>query len=311
MKLIMQKMYCPFTIEAFNEYEKRIKKMDGILPSTLCFESILAWSKVCQPFYQIEADYLCISVYDRNKKYMYMPIGSYSAESLESLIDILYNDTPSRTNPLYFCDVAEQQLVYFKQLKKYHISIQCDRGYSDYIYTMDDFEKSLNKTDSRYNERYFIRHYNPEIRIMSCTDGESCNTIIEKAFCCFHECSECTNGCLKDTIDVLLKEWNNLNITGIIVSSNGEDIGYAAGTMLNDVFVFLFKKNCRKYRGLSEYLHRMLFERLRGSTQFINYTEDMNLDGLRKYKQCLAPYLLKPKYKLEIERLDEYEKKDN
>lgn len=34
----------------------------------------------------------------------------------------------------------------------------------------------------------------------------------------------------------------------------------------------------------------------------VNYTEDMGMEGLRNYKRRLAPYYLKPKYRVLVER---------
>ena len=90
---------------------------------------------------------------------------------------------------------------------------------------------------------------------------------------------------------------------GIIVNSDGTDIGYAAGIIQGDTFVFLFKKNCRGYRGLDEYLQTELLKELPEHVRYINYTEDMGVEGLRNYKRRLAPYYLKTRYQVSVERM--------
>ena len=37
--------------------------------------------------------------------------------------------------------------------------------------------------------------------------------------------------------------------------------------------------------------------------RIINYTEDMGIEGLRNYKRRLAPYDLKPRYQVTVERM--------
>ena len=67
--------------------------------------------------------------------------------------------------------------------------------------------------------------------------------------------------------------------------------------------LFLFKKNCRGYRGLDEYLQTELLKELPEHVRYINYTEDMGVEGLRNYKRRLAPYYLKTRYQVSVERM--------
>ena len=66
--------YQPFDITCKQEYEKRMQRMEGILPSTLCFESIIGWGDICKASYQVIEDYVCIKIVDniRRKSYFYM-----------------------------------------------------------------------------------------------------------------------------------------------------------------------------------------------------------------------------------------------
>ena len=105
-------------------------------------------------------------------------------------------------------------------------------------------------------------------------DVSSCRDIVNRAFCRYHQCPSCTNGCLKDTIANFLEASDPKGTYGIIVSSNGEDIGYAAGIIQGDTFVFLFKKNCRGYRGLDEYLQTELLSYLSGIHLYRMDTDD-------------------------------------
>ena len=87
------------------------------------------------------------------------------------------------------------------------------------------------------------------------------------------------------------------------MSSNGEDIRKAPGIINAHTFVFLFKKNCRGYRGLDEYLQTELLNELPEHVRYINYTEDMGVEGLSNYKRRLAPYYLKTRYQVSVERM--------
>ena len=53
---------------------------------------------------------------------------------------------------------------------------------------------------------------------------------------------------------------------------------------------------------MDEYLQTELLKELPDTVKWINYTEDMGMEGLRNYKRRLAPYYLKPKYRVLVER---------
>lgn len=302
----MEDLYQVFTEKDRSEYEKYLKQMEGVLPSTLCFESIIAWEDTCRVFYQIAEDYYCIKVRDikREKQYLYMPVGKYETTRLERLMGHLLSQQPKEQKTLSFCDVAEEQLKYFKKLKYYKIKISWDPGHADYIYTRADFENNLLKAKNQYNIRYFIRKYQTSIRPMTVDDAKACRMVVIRAYCKTHNCSGCLAGCMKDAVYKLLTKGCSPLFKGIIVSADGEDVGYAGGTLLNGTLIYLCSKNSRGYRGLNEYLQQSLLACFSEDIRLINFTEDMNLEGLRSYKMRLAPYKLQPKYKVELERLD-------
>ena len=248
--------------------------MGGIFPSTISVESILAWQDVCAAEYRIEEDYLCIRIYDRieKKSYLYMPLGMYSGESFQRLIDKLYGENRKNGEELLFRDVREEEIFWYRGLSGYRVRISSNEAYSDYIYRREELEQAFEKPGERYNKRYFIRNYQPSVRHTEILDVSSCRDIVNRAFCRYHQCPSCTNGCLKDTIQ-------------------------------GDTFVFLFKKNCRGYRGLDEYLQTELLKELPEHVRYINYTEDMGVEGLRNYKRRLAPYYLKTRYQVSVERM--------
>lgn len=284
-------------------YEQRAGRMGGMLPSTLSLESILVWRDTCLPEYRIVEDYFCIRIWDRirKKQYYYMPLGGYEKTSFKRLVDALYEEC-AQAAPLFFMDVREEELVWYKELDGYRCKISSEESDSDYIYSREAMEAAFERAGERYNKRYFIRKYNPCRRKLETGDENICRAIVERAFCEFHACQMCSNGCLKDTISNFLELSDSRNIRGILVMADGLAVGYAAGLIQGDSFVFLFKKNCHGYRGLDEYLQTELLKELPDTVKWINYTEDMGMEGLRNYKRRLAPYYLKPKYRVLVER---------
>ena len=218
--------YCVFTNSVKKEYEKRARRMGGIFPSTISVESILAWQDVCAAEYRIEEDYLCIRIYDRieKKSYLYMPLGMYSGESFQRLIGKLYGESRKDGVELLFRDVREEEIFWYRGLSGYRVRISSNEAYSDYIYRREELEQAFEKPGERYNKRYFIRNYQPSVRHTEILDISSCRDIVNRAFCRYHQCPSCTNGCLKDTIANFLEASDPKGTYGIIVSSNGDTI---------------------------------------------------------------------------------------
>ena len=104
--------------------------MGGIFPSTISVESILAWQDVCAAEYRIEEDYLCIRIYDRieKKSYLYMPLGMYSGESFQRLIDKLYGENRKNGEELLFRDVREEEIFWYRGLSGYRVRISSIGG---------------------------------------------------------------------------------------------------------------------------------------------------------------------------------------
>ena len=124
--------------------------MGGIFPSTISVESILAWQDVCAAEYRIEEDYLCIRIYDRieKKSYLYMPLGMYSGESFQRLIDKLYGESRKDGEELLFRDVREEEIFWYRGLSGYRVRISSNEAYSDYIYRREELEQAFESRES-------------------------------------------------------------------------------------------------------------------------------------------------------------------
>lgn len=287
------------------EYKAGEEKTKGILASALCFESLLAWKDVCRAEYRILDGYVCVYIHDRIKEehYFNMPLGTYGNESLRRLVGKLFELVGQSVKTLEFREVTGEQLVYFQRLEQagYRIRSNLNRDETDYIYEMDVLKERLNTQKARYNYNYFIRTTEQKCRPVIDVAPEVCDEVVERAYCRYHNCSECVEGCLKGRAGLLAGS-GMPGVKGVVVWAGEKPVGYAVGTLQKDVMVFLFKKNCREYRGLDEYLHRKLLGQFGEDVHSVNYTNDLGLPGLRRYKTNLASYQLLERYRVKVER---------
>lgn len=285
-------------------YEAYYQKMEGPWASSICIDSILAWNDSIFTYYKIINEYICSVAYDAvNRRFVCLPlIGSYENGQLKETFQIMMGIFEELQLPFIMTDIYQWMLDKYLQLDIADFGYDNDEGLSDYIYTMEDFKAALNEQDIRYNIRYFMRKYDTVITELEDGDASDCIRFISDTWCADNDCSDCEYGCMKIVADSIISNISRYNAQGVIIRSQGEVIAYCIVSVRQGVAMFHFKKTARHYRGINEVLHKECVERFCDGVKFINYTEDMNHEGLRKYKRRLAKYTLEPKYELYLKR---------
>lgn len=291
-------------IEDIEVFENYYSNMEGPWASSICIDSMLAWNDSIITYYKIIDEYISAIAYDvENKRYVSIPlIGSYKNGNLPDAIREHISIFEKENMEFVMTDVSEWMLEYYLQLQDINFKFKYDQALSDYVYPVDEFKKSLDKQEIRYNINYFMRKYSPEIREMKDEDVDDCVNFVDKIWCSENECKFCEYGCLKITARNIIGNISKYNARGVVIRSERQVIAYCIVSVRGDTMMFHFKKTARHYRGINEVLHKECIERfLNDNIKYINYTEDMGHEGLRKYKRRLAEYRLQHKYELYIE----------
>lgn len=276
-------------------------KMNNNWASSICFASMIAWNSSITVYHRIIGDYICCIAYDMPySRWVLLPmIGRYDMESLETSMKAVIKIMEELKLPIVFTDVSDWMLPYYLNLKSVRLKESYDTSLSDYIYTVDDFLKGFERTDNRYNYNYFIKKFNPSMYDIKSSELESYIEYLKANWCKTHTCNECQYGCALDTAANLIGEIEKTGAKGIAVYVDNKMAGYMIVSMERDQLVFHFKKSIHGMRGLNEYMHCRCFALYGDGAKTINYTEDMNIEGLRRYKQRLAlSYRLNHKYEL-------------
>lgn len=283
----------------FDEY---YKDMNGYWASSICFTSMIAWHFNIQIYYKRYDNYLlCVALDGSSDRFLMLPlIGYYEQEAVTRIMTEAKIFFQNLGFSLIMTDISEWMLPYYQNVPGFDWLVENDRGLCDYIYQAKDFEAAMDTQETRYNYKYFIRKYQPETYELSPEYEEECAELCERVWCGCHTCEDCHYGCLKTTIRTTMQNFNQLNAKGILVRQEGRAIAYCVVTRLKGLAIYQFKKTERNYRGINEYIHKECYDRFLKGVEVINYTEDMGLEGLRKYKSKLAPYTLSPKYSIEL-----------
>lgn len=288
-------------------YDRKARELSGMLPSTLYFESVYAWSHTCHPFFWEIENYYCIRLEDEScmEQYYYMPLGTYEQKSFQTAIDKLMTGERKTPGQLRFRDVGEAELPFFQKLTGYEINAEDNRGDADYIFTVEEFRNTLESQEFRYNRNYFLRKWTPKCCPLDREDERNIRTLLKASYCNYHICSECSNGCLIRSIDFFLEQQEKMNCEGLEIYVDGVLAAYVACVPWKDTLMVLFKKTLRGYRGLDEYLHTEMLNRFQKDAVYINYTEDMGLYGLRKYKEKWGVFKLNHRYRVTVRKKEE------
>ena len=291
-------------IEDKEVFESYYEEMEKPWASSVSFSSMIAWNHSIRIYYRKMENFLVCLAWDVSRdSWVCLPFfGKYEQGSLNEVfikVKVLFEMLQV---PFIMTDISEWMKPYYEAIPDTKWKIVNDRGLCDYIYKAQDFMSAMDAQKVRYDYRYFIRKYEPESEFMSEEHREDCMKFLEQVWCSSHSCDECSYGCLKGTVKGMFDclKWKEAN--GIVVKREGKIIAYCFVTCEKAQGIYLFKKTERGYRGINEYLHRECYERFLQGTEIINYTEDMDLEGLRKYKEKIAPYRLEPKYELQLSR---------
>jgi hypothetical protein len=286
--------------EDHDAMESFYARMNGPWASTLSFPSMVAWSESIRIFFKIVREYLCFVAEDTDKgRWVLFPlIGFYERKSLEQCMKDLVNMFVELGLPIITVGVYEWMLPFYRNLSCIRLNASCNLGLSDYIYRVENFKQALEGQSFRYNYKYFIRKYNPELVFMESGNEQTYVDFMKRSWCSVHLCSLCQYGCLLHCLQRVISSLDEAGAGGIAVNIENELVGYVIVARERDQLFYHFKNSIHSYRGLSEYLLLNSFRIFGEGTSVINYTEDMNIEYLRAYKRKLCKYELQHKYEL-------------
>lgn len=299
----MYKEFQKFGIDQKDIYEKYLKETEGEIPSPLFLTEIMAWDFIDANYYCERNGYLCILVYTkiRDKVVFLQPLGKYDEKTFGEVVQWLYALVTKDHRPLVFLDVSKKLQEQMMNLKEYDIIMMDQDSVSDYYYEYTDFYRSLYKKSSIYSYRHFVKHCNATVEKIQESNIECCKSMTMEFYCKLHNCKECIYGCELTVMDHVIQNYNQMGLSGIIVYSQGTPVGFCMAELYRDVLVVHIKKTSRGFRGINEFVHIELLKIFQGKKiKWINYTDDMNIDGLRRYKRNLSPYILQPRYRIQL-----------
>ena len=298
------KSFEPLTLETKALYDRCVGLMPRAMTSSLCFQSLYAWNFALIVSYKVLNGHLCITASDTKtgEVFAFPPLGVLNGKSFASAVHVIFGEFIRDGLTCVFQEIPFFMLPYFSAIYDFKLYYSYNNNWSDYLFTKDDFEDGIRKKSSREALRSFERKFRPNVHEITSKDSSIVRAITQKYFCGARNCSDCLCGCELDVVSRMMEGWDALGMKGVIVGSEGEAIAFGSVCFQKDTMFFFSKKVRKSTRGLNEYLNSVLMENFARDCKYINYSDDMGIDGLRAYKSRLGKHILLPKYMVRFSR---------
>lgn len=283
-----------------------LKKASHYRISELSFSNFLMWENKYNFKYSIINGFLCIiSNYRNGDPFCFFPQGNVSDKIIlkETILELKeffkINNWKFRLGR-----VNEIELSLIKELFSDEKYIFCDdRDNADYVYCKDDLiHLKGKKYDGKRNHiNKFKKIYEHEIITIDESNIDKCKEILDKWY---ESKTQVELEVLEEeriSNNILLNNFNKLDVEGIIIKVNGVFEGITIGEYLSDdtIVVHLEKAN-PNINGLYTFINQKFCEMKFNKMTYINREQDLGILGLRKAKLSYHPKYLVKKYIVKV-----------
>ncbi len=205
------------------------------------------------------------------------------------------------------CEIGEKNVLFdyiteeakplYENIKCYSSVFESFDKYSDYFAKKTDFcDKERPGHPRKYTDyRAFLTHNKCETAEICAGNIKDCFYLFDR-WCEGRDCSLCAYGCEKKLQSTIFDAWDELPAKGIIAYINGEPQAYLIGEQNGDTALILYGKPVGKQNGLNVFMHITLIDKCFPYAEYVNYSPDPGMDGLRLFKRQFTPFCRIKKY---------------
>ncbi len=184
--------------------------------------------------------------------------------------------------------------------------VSYDDDFSDYIYDNSEFAQvqGAQNKNKRHEYHRFEQCHPEAVFVRGAIDDEAarkdCRAVFEE-WCRHHSCSECRFGCEKKAFERLSSiGMPDRHLLGMVYEK-GQPLSFGFGEIISEEYVFFhMQKNAQPVDGLTYYLHCNMARQMHPQVKYINWGEDMGMEGIRRNKSKYHPIELRKKYSMLI-----------
>lgn len=226
------------------------------------------------------------------REYLY-PLGEIP---LDKIIKDLKENNKDKNSKLSLWGVSYNIVKKINEELPNKFIIEEIKDWADYIYQKDNLLSSkIIKKGNKFIDLYKNRYKVEEISMDNINEIINFQYIWMQNNYCYNQKPESLKFENNSIIDIL-SSWNKFNLKGYCIKLDGIVVGYIYGLLQTyNCFVIHVIKTDKSIKGLTIFLIKYLVENI--NIEYINFEEDIGIEGLRTFKTRLGPLYMLKKYK--------------
>ena len=280
-------------IEA-SEYGLFKKHIDinKFLNSEYSFSTFFCWQHASRMDYTIIENCICVRGDWQGESYYYFPLGEKN--DIQRAIIKLMDYCKSNGKQFILMNMSGQMIEYFEEfgLDKYFIK-EARREFFDYVYKREKLitlsGKKLHGKRNHFN--YFVANYDYSLEDITPENEDGCREMLKRSI---EGRSEDVDGEISITMNAFDNR-DEINLISGALMANGKVAGVILTEDFYDMPVIQIAKADTGVRGAPVALFKLFFEK-KLTSEYVNFMDDMGIEGLRQAKMSYAPDFFIEKY---------------
>jgi len=257
----------------------------------------VVWQWNYYGLYKIIDDCLC-SVFFYEGRDIYWTIHrpeENAAHPLQSIVDKLIVFCKKANIPfLQFKFTDEHLLAEYEAVQGYKVETTFFPDNDEYAYKTRDLIDLAGPANyyKRKRIKKFLARQDISIRRMTSKNARLCLEI-EDEWCAYQDCSYCGSftGCEKQAMEAMLEIFDETMHIGLVLYHEEKPSGYIICEKISEKLSFLYFGKSTMDDAFV-YLIYIMYRDYLSDVEYMNISEDMGHDGIRKFKKLLSPYEL-------------------
>ena len=285
----------PFKRLEISDYEIFRKHLDinRFMNSEYCFTTLFTWQNAFHIKYAMIENCVCAAGNWDGLEYYYFPLGERD-DARRALLQ-LKKHCADNGRPLVLMSVSGDMAELLAEFGLQNEFIKEDRReFYDYVYKREKLVTlSGNKLHGKRNHyNYFTMNYDYKMEDITGANSGACREMLAKAI-------DNRSSNAADELDVTMMAFdyrNELRLTCGALTVDGEVAGVILAEDFFGAAVINIAKADVSIRGASVALFKLFLENNLTNCEYVNFTDDMGIDGLRRAKLSYAPDYFIEKY---------------
>lgn len=260
--------------------------INGYENSEYSFTTWFAWQDAYNLKFAVVDDCLCVIGQNNHSRYAYFPVGE--KENVQQALYEVMCYFKEEGLSFNLMSVSNEMIDLLGELGMQEMMQQEERrDFADYIYLREKLVslggKKLQGKRNHYN--FFARNYQSRLEPITKANEEACGQLL-------HQLIDDRSRDPKAELAATLRILNNREALGLESAAlYAEDklVGVILGEAHSGSAIIHIAKADIEYRGAAVALFKLFLEAHFQEEQYINFMEDMGIEGLRKSKLAFVP----------------------